>query len=190
VPFITVFLPDAISAVKRGQILRALSAVKKDAALLRDLESRDGFIMEGQDRGAALDWPDWRGANRDGRVPLLPNRLPERPRRVWKKTGMDGALAGISVAEGKVFLAERDLGDEFDVFRCLNAADGETVWTIEFPARGRLDYGQSPRATPVIHGGRAYLLGAFGDLRCVDAANGKLVWERQLIKEFGARLPT
>jgi outer membrane protein assembly factor BamB len=53
-----------------------------------------------------------------------------------------------------------------------------------------LDYGQSPRATPVIHEGRAYLLGAFGDLRCVDVANGKVIWKRQLLREFKAELPT
>jgi outer membrane protein assembly factor BamB len=61
---------------------------------------------------------------------------------------------------------------------------------VAFPARGQLDYGQSPRATPVIHEGRVYLLGAFGDLRCVDVTDGKLIWERQLPREFQAELPT
>jgi outer membrane protein assembly factor BamB len=61
---------------------------------------------------------------------------------------------------------------------------------VKFPARGTLDYGQSPRATPVIHEGRVYLLGAFGELRCLDVTDGKVLWIRQLTQEFEAELPT
>ena len=61
---------------------------------------------------------------------------------------------------------------------------------MEFPAPGKLDYGQSPRATPVIHGDKVYLLGAFGGLRCVELASGKVIWERQLPCEFKVPLPT
>ncbi len=86
---------------------------------------------------------------------------------------MNGCLAGLSVSEGRLILAERDFSEEHDVYRCLNADNGELLWLVEFPARGKLDYGQSPRATPVIHAGKAYLLGAFGDLRCVNLANGQ-----------------
>lgn len=103
---------------------------------------------------------------------------------------MSGGLAGLSISGNHLILAERDFADEHDVYRCLNTANGELVWRIKFPARGHLDYGQSPRATPVIHEGRAYLLGAFGDLRCVNVADGKLLWQRQLIQEFDAVLPT
>ena len=103
---------------------------------------------------------------------------------------MNGGLAGLSVAGERLILAERDFGEEYDVYRCLNAANGELLWLTEFPARGKLDYGQFPRAAPVIHEGRAYLLGAFGDLRCVNITDGKVVWKRQLPREFQAELPT
>jgi outer membrane protein assembly factor BamB len=76
------------------------------------------------------------------------------------------------------------------VYRCLDADNGELLWLVEFPAKGQLDYGQAPRATPVIRGSRAYLLGAFGDLRCVNLANGKVIWQRKLPREFKAQLPT
>ena len=36
----------------------------------------------------------------------------------------------------------------------------------------------------------AYLLGAFGDLRCVNITSGKVIWERRLPREFKAQLPT
>jgi outer membrane protein assembly factor BamB len=196
VPFITVFVADTIPAEKQEKILKVLLNIKGDAKLLKAMESRDGFKpVKGKEPGGPKastgpDWPDWRGPGRDGHVPRLPARLPEKAKFIWKKAAMTGGLAGLSVSGGRLILAERDFGDEHDVYRCLNADNGEFLWRVEFLARGKLDYGQSPRATPVIHNDRAYLLGAFGDLRCVNITNGKVIWKRQLPREFKAQLPT
>lgn len=191
VPFITVFVADAIAADKREKILTTLLGIKADAKLLKALESRDGFKpLNSGPQTSAGDWPDWRGPGRDGHVPRLPARLPAQPKLVWKKAAMTGGLAGLSVSGGRLILAERDFADEQDVYRCLNADTGELVWLAAFPAPGKLDYGQSPRATPVIHADRAYLLGAFGELRCLNVADGKVLWKRHLPREFKAELPT
>jgi outer membrane protein assembly factor BamB len=53
-----------------------------------------------------------------------------------------------------------------------------------------MDFTNSPRANPVIRGELVYLLGAFGDLFCVKLDSGEIVWKRQLIREFGSKLPT
>jgi len=60
-------------------------------------------------------------------------------------------------------------------------AERRTVW---YPAPGRFDYGDLPRATPLIQNGLANLYGAFGTLSCVDLDNGKLRWRRELKREF------
>jgi ABC-type phosphate/phosphonate transport system substrate-binding protein len=196
VPFITVFVSDSTPAEKEKKIVATLLGIKSDTRLLNAMESRDGFIpckvkeSGGVKASANVDWPDWRGPGRDGHVARLPARLPATPRFVWKKAGMNGSLAGLSISGEHLILAERDFSEEHDLYRCLNGNNGELLWVTQFPARGKLDYGQSPRATPVIHGGKAYLLGAFGDLRCVEVTNGKVIWERQLTREFKAQLPT
>jgi outer membrane protein assembly factor BamB len=196
VPFITVFLADSIPAEKRDKILKVLLNIKGEAKLLKAMESRDGFKAVkaqgpvGLKARTAHCWPDWRGPGRDGHVPRLPARLPATAKFVWKRAAMNGGLAGLSISGERLILAERDFGEEYDVYRCLNADNGELLWLVEFPARGKLDYGQSPRATPVIHAGKAYLLGAFGGLRCVNLTNGTVIWERQLPSEFRAPLPT
>jgi outer membrane protein assembly factor BamB/ABC-type phosphate/phosphonate transport system substrate-binding protein len=189
VPFITVFLSDSIAAETQAAICDKLLSVKGDPELLKQIESRDGFKPVGATH-ARDDWPDWRGPGRDGRVARLPRRLPTTIKPLWKKPATPGGLAGLSISDGRLITAERDVTDEYDYYRCLNADTGERIWHVAFPAKGRLDYGQSPRATPVVHDGRAYLLGAFGGLRCVDVADGSTVWERDLPGEFGARLPT
>lgn len=192
--FITVFISDATPMDKQQKIIKALLAIKSDAKLLNALESRDGFkpieTGQGSKPTASADWPDWRGPNRDGHVAQLPSHLPSKPKIVWKNAVVEGGLSGLSVSNNRLISAERDFADENDVYRCFNTSDGELIWQIHFPARGKLDFGQSPRATPVFHRDRVYLLGAFGDLRCVNAATGKMIWQRNLQRDFRAPLPT
>lgn len=83
-----------------------------------------------------------------------------------------------------VIVSDRELNDTADVFRCLKAADGKEVWSSLTPAPGNLDYGNSPRTTPLIHNGLVYLLGALGDLSCVELATGKSKWALNVRDEF------
>ncbi len=83
-------------------------------------------------------------------------------------------------------MSDRELRDTVDVFRCLRASDGKEAWTHRTPAVGNLDYGNSARTTPLIHNGFAYLLGAFGDLACVELATGKAKWALNVRYEFDA----
>ncbi len=195
-PFVTVFISDRITSEKEQKILKSLLGVKRDAKLLKAMESKDGFKALPASKPvkpkaeAGQDWPDWRGVNRDGHVARLPVRLPDKAKIVWKKGAMPNCLAGLSVSGKRLILAERDFGEEHDVYRCLDTRSGELLWRVEYRAPGHLDYGQSPRATPVIHQDKVYLLGAFGELRCVNLKDGKLVWKRNLPAEFGAELPT
>ena len=192
-PFITVFASENIPADRREKIKNVLLAMGKDPLLLQAIESKDGFkaiATEKPKSQAHRSWPDWRGVHRDGLVAKLPEKLSSTPKLIWKKAGVNGAVAGLSVDNGRLLVAERDFADEKDVYRCFDASSGESLWRVSFPAKGNLDYGNAPRAAPVILGDRAYLLGAFGDLRCLDMTDGKVVWQRQLMQEFSARLPT
>ncbi len=196
IPFVTAFLTDSVAAPQRKVIVDRLLGLKKDAGMLKAMESKDGFVPWQEPKAIPgsgkieRDWPDWRGPERDGRVPWLPEKLPARAVFVWQGATVPGALAGLSVAADNLLLAERDLSNRSDVLRCLDARTGGLRWRAAFPAAGKLDYGEAPRATPVVHDGRVFWLGAFGDLRCLDLANGALVWQRQLIREFGGKLPT
>lgn len=95
-------------------------------------------------------------------------------------------LGGIAATEELVIVSDRDLLDSADVFHCYNALSGEEVWTLRYLARGNLDYGNSPRAAPLIADGLAFLYGAFGHLHCVELKTGKIVWKKEVRTEFGA----
>jgi outer membrane protein assembly factor BamB len=143
---------------------------------------------------AADDWPQWRGPNRDGSWPSA--RLPEQfaadrlePR--WRRL-VGGGYGGIAVADGGVYVLDRRTKpDEVERLLCLNARDGKELWNFSWPVRyGAMEYGNGPRSTPTVRKGRVYVFGAVGHLHCLDAANGKVIWSRDTVKEFQAQVPT
>lgn len=117
----------------------------------------------------------------------MPARLPDKPRFVWKKSLSGPGAAGIAVTERVVIVTDRDPADKSDAFRALDPATGEVHWTLRYLAPARFDYGNAPRATPLIVGERAYLFGAVGHLHCVEVDSGNVVWKIDVRKEFDVR---
>ncbi len=125
----------------------------------------------------AFTWPGWRGVARDGHVGWLPERLPEHPAVVWRHPLSGNGVGGIAATRERVVVSDRDLADVCDVFHCLDAKSGREMWTCRYPAPGKLDYGNSPRATPLFYGDHVFLFGAFGHLTCVELATGIVAWQ-------------
>ncbi|MFO0819437.1 MAG: PQQ-binding-like beta-propeller repeat protein [Pirellulales bacterium] len=188
VPFVSAFIADRLDASLKDQIRSALLDVRTQPLLRLALESKAGFVPIGAgprpvDNG---DWPGWRGAGRDAQVAYLPDQLPTQFQPLWKKTLFQQGLGGPAVAQGIAVVGDRDTADESDVFQAVDASTGERRWSLRYPASGRLDYGNSPRATPLITNEYVYLLGAFGHLHCVRKDNGKIVWKKHLRQEYQA----
>lgn len=131
------------------------------------------------------DWSGWRGPDRDGRVPWLPASLAAKPKIVWEKPLADKGLGGVAATRDLVIVSDRELNNTLDVYKCLRASDGEELWSLRHPAPGELDFGSSPRATPLIQGDLVFLFGAFGHLHCVDLKTGESHWQKDIRAEFG-----
>lgn len=106
---------------------------------------------------------------------------------MWRKALTSQGLAGLAATKKYVIVADRDALDSQDIFRCLRAEDGEEVWTVRVVAAGRLDYGNSARATPLISGDLVFLYNAFGKLVCVNLDTGDEVWRKDVLAEFGGK---
>ena len=199
VPFITVFATDRVSEDLGKKIQASLFVLFADLDLLKAMESKSGFVKMPaasplpsplSPLPSSRSWPGWRGANRDALVARLPKQLPAEAKFLWKQSLTGGGLAGVAATEMEVIVADRDSFDQNDIFRCLDATTGIERWKLEYTAPGKLDYGNSPRATPLIDKGKVYLLGAFGDLHCVDLADGAVVWKKNIVREYDAKLVT
>src|SRR5258708_2218642 len=67
-----------------------------------------------------------------------------------------------------------------------DAGDGHELWATPVGGPG----GDPPSSTPTVDGDRVYALGAQGDLLCLKAADGKKVWHKSFVKDFGGSVPT
>ena len=128
----------------------------------------------------ADDWPQWRGANRDGKVSgfKAPATWPKELTQKWKVTVGRGVATPALVGE-KLYVFARQGEDE--VTLCLNAGDGKEVWRDKYAAQavtGPANRYPGPRSSPAVADGKVVTLGVGGVLSCLDAASGKLVWRK------------
>ena len=101
------------------------------------MESRSGFAgqppVARADTETAAEWPDWRGPKRDAISDDVPRKLPAKKRLLWSRTLTGPGMSGLAVDSGRVVVADKDLDEEHDVFRCLDAdvvKDGGTFKQI------------------------------------------------------------
>ena len=139
---------------------------------------------------AALDWPQFRGVNRDGvsAETDLPRSWPtEGPRVVWKRAIGEG-YSGISVVGDRLYTMDSDGTAEYVL--ALEAGSGKEVWRV--PAGSKLidSMGNGPRTTPTLDDGTVYAMGSHGRLLALKAADGAKIWEVDLPQAFGAKRPT
>lgn len=141
---------------------------------------------------AADDWPGWGGPKRDlvwretGIVDKLPSGLLPR---VWSTPIADG-YSGPAVADGRVYITDRQPEKRNERVLCLDAETGKTLWLHEYhPPRYSISYPAGPRSTPEIHDGRAYTIGAMGQMFCFDAKSGAVLWSKDFVQDFNTKLP-
>ena len=143
------------------------------------------FASEALAQTAAL-WPQWRGPNRDGiskETGLLKQWPTEGPALVWKATGAGRGYSSFSISDGKLFTMGLRGDREFVV--AFDVATGQEAWATPHGSAFRNDRGDGPRGTPTVDGDRVYALGGNGDLSALEVKTGKVVWSKNVLKEFG-----
>jgi outer membrane protein assembly factor BamB len=210
VPFITLFLTESMGEEEREAVGKAIVEASRTPEMLIAIESLIGFVPltreyleyhqpkadatkapatagaeSAAEKSADLKtWPGWRGPWRTGHAAWLPHELPNEPEVLWQRKLTHEGLGGIAATDDLVIVGDRDFSNILDEFRAFDAATGEPRWVVRYPAMGKLDYDNSPRATPLIAADRVYLFGAFGDLHCVNLKTGLILWRKNIVREF------
>ena len=142
----------------------------------------------------AADWPQWRGLDRTAvskETGLLKSWPAGGPRLVWTGKNLGEGHSTPSVAAGRVYGMGLRGNDE--VVWCIDEKSGSEVWATRIAGRTGLDGrqgGEGSRCTPTVDGNLLYVLGVAGDLTCLKVADGKPVWQKSLVSDFGGRIPT
>ncbi len=148
----------------------------------------------------AEDWPQWRGAGRDGvwADTGVVEQFPDTGLKVTWRVPVRGGFAGPTVAGGRVFVLDYEetpgsrTMDGTERLVALDEETGEVQWTQTWPATYRnihRKFANGPRAPPTVDGSRVYVLGAAGMLSCLDAETGDVVWQVNTDDEYAATVP-
>jgi outer membrane protein assembly factor BamB len=161
------------------------------------------FVLTAGAAASADDWPQYLGPNRDGEwkeTGILEKFPAGGPKVVWRAKVGQG-YAGPAVADGKLYVADRIPADGVNLGSsvrggksgvertlCLNPKTGEQFWKHEYPVEYAIQYPSGPRCTPTVDGDRVYVLGAMGHLHCYDTTSGKVLWSKDFVKEYDAKV--
>ena len=137
------------------------------------------------------DWPRWRGPDLNGistEKGWQAKWPAEGPKQLWKASVGIG-FSSFSVSGGRVYTMGNS--NETDWVSCLDANTGKKVWGHSYPCGlDPKNFEGGPCATPTVRDGRVYTFSRKGDLFCLDAAKGTVVWSKRLNRELGLEIPT
>lgn len=141
----------------------------------------------------AADWPQYRGPNQDGVYPEKVNlNWPAGgPKVIWKVPTQNG-FSSFAVVGNKVFIqVNREINGALrEICVAMDAATGKELWFADMGI-GKYDGGagpgDGPRSTPTVNDGMVYTFNQHLVLFCLDAATGKLVWSKDLMKDHAGR---
>jgi outer membrane protein assembly factor BamB len=153
----------------------------------------------------ADDWPQWRGPQRDGvwREAGIVDTIPATGLPVKWRVAVKGGYSGPAVADGRVYLTDYDrpegplanapndrtqLAGRERVL-CFEATTGKLLWKHEYDCPYAISYASGPRCTPTVADGKVYVLGAEGNLACLDAGTGQVIWAKDLKRDYAAPTP-
>jgi len=145
----------------------------------------------------AGEWPQYRGPNQDGTSSekLALQKWPERGLpQMWKVPTPTG-FSSFTVSGGSVFtvVAREADGVKREACVALDAGSGRELWAVLMcPAKysGGGDSGgggDGPRSTPTYNDGLVYAYDSQLLLQCLDARDGRVVWSKDIIKEFAGQ---
>ncbi len=160
-----------------------------------------GFVL-------ADDWPRWMGTGYDGvwrETGMIDEFANSGPKVQWRKK-LGGGYAGPSVAGGRIFAMDRienkgqgattenAIGKEGAIpggerIICLDLKTGDEIWSYQYKREYKIAYPTGPRCTPTVDGELVFILGAMGDLICLTADKGRVVWEKQLTEIYDTKPP-
>ena len=142
---------------------------------------------------SAEDWPQWQGADRNAvskETGLLKEWPKDGPPLAWKIQGLGGGDSAPAIAAGRI-IGMSNRGED-EVVWAVSEKDGKELWVSRLgpafkqqPSQGK----EGPGCTPTVDGELLYVEGLGGDVACLQAKDGKILWQHNLKTDFGGRLP-
>src|SRR5688572_20497685 len=146
----------------------------------------------------AADWAHLMGARHDRKTAetVEPAAVSGAMRRAWEiPTG--GGFSSFVTGNGKAYtvISTNVDGKAHETAVAVDRKTGKMLWQTVLGAGGYRSGGErgaegnegvdGPRSTPAFAQNRVFVFGGRFDLCALDSESGRVIWKRDLIKEFG-----
>jgi outer membrane protein assembly factor BamB len=125
----------------------------------------------------------WRGPDGNGiynETGLLKEWPSEGPQVLWHFEGLGDGHSSPAIANGSIYLSGMSESKGNIIALDMN---GKLQWKAPYSEEFTESYPGS-RSTPVVAGDLLYMYSGLGVLTCMDAKNGKVKWQKDILKEF------
>lgn len=126
---------------------------------------------------------EWRGPGRTGvynETGLL-NEWPEKgPNLLWTSEDLYKGYSSVSISNNTIYLTGVDNNN--DVLIALDM-QGKTKWQTPYGRAWTGSY-QESRCTPTVEEDKVYVSSGLGDIACIDAISGKIVWSVKASEKY------
>ncbi len=131
---------------------------------------------------------EFRGTRRTGHYPEsgLLKKWPESgPEVILKIKGISKGFSQPVVAENKIFITGIKK-EGTDILTAYNMK-GQLIWETAYGRSWIRSYPES-RCTPTYEKGKLYVASGMGQLSCIDAQSGEIVWEVDVIENYDGEI--
>ena len=160
-----------------NKFLNLSAAAVVVAAMAFSLSSCGGGSVESS--GGAVDLSGriigWREDNRTGvssEMGLMKTWPAEGPTLIWANTELPSGHSSPAIGNNTIYIT--GIEGEQDALVALDEY-GEIKWQTPYGRAWNASYPES-RCTPTIEGDRVYVSSGHGDLACIDANSGEIIW--------------
>lgn len=139
------------------------------------------FLISFISFGQVID--EFRGVGRTGifnETGLLKEWPAEGPEMLWSLENIPVGHSSFSSAYGNLYLTGRR--DTIDVLTAVDL-NGKIKWQTDYGRAWNASYPNS-RCTPTIENERLYVSSGYGDLACVNALTGDIIWQVKASEKF------
>ncbi len=138
---------------------------------------------------ATSDWPQWRGENRQNKSSYTGLRTDwdaNPPELLAQIKGMGSGYASVSVVGDRAYTTGNRDGAQCVI--AIDLARKDIAWVAPI-TQGVPKHGyDGSRTTPTVDGDMLYVVSSDGQVSCLKADNGSVVWNKDFKKEFGGKL--
>ncbi|MGD0340276.1 MAG: PQQ-binding-like beta-propeller repeat protein [Bacteroidales bacterium] len=131
---------------------------------------------------------EWRGNGRTGiyrEANLLKKWPVDGPKKIWTVDNIGNGFTSPIITRNSFIIAGE--ADSMSILYCFNLK-GKKLWQTTLGKEWTKSFPGS-RCTPTVVGDLIYAGTGLGNLYCVSRKNGKIIWLKDLIKDFNGVLP-